>query len=83
MTRISALALIGAVALSAAPAVSFARRHHATSPPGTGSIDSAKSSGKTLGTGQATEPPTTSGDAAINAENEILDRKLKSICRGC
>jgi len=36
-----------------------------------------------LGTGQATEPPTTSGDAAINAENEILDRKLKSICRGC
>ena len=36
-----------------------------------------------LGTGRAKPPETLSGDAAINQENAILDRKLKSICRGC
>jgi hypothetical protein len=29
----------------------------------------------------ATNP--TSSDAAINEENKTIDRKLKSICRGC
>jgi hypothetical protein len=27
--------------------------------------------------------PSTSGDAAIDAEDKAVDRKLKSICRGC
>jgi hypothetical protein len=27
--------------------------------------------------------PQRSGDAEINAENKEVDRKIKSICRGC
>jgi hypothetical protein len=88
MTRISGLALL-AVVLSLAPAVSFAR-HHAMR----GHTGSAKSSEKLshggpatteteLGTGQAKPPEAPSGNAAINQENAILERKLKSICRGC
>jgi hypothetical protein len=36
-----------------------------------------------LGTGKAAPPPMPSGDTAINQENATIDRKLKSICRGC
>jgi hypothetical protein len=36
-----------------------------------------------MGSGRATTPPTTSPEAAIKQENEILDSKLKGICRGC
>jgi hypothetical protein len=32
----------------------------------------------TTGTGAGGGP-----DAAVNAENKLLDRKMKSICRGC
>ena len=64
--------------------------------PGTNSAGTAQSSGagvnsapgvtigssERLGTGTAAVPQTSS-DAAINEENKTIDRKLKSICRGC
>ena len=64
--------------------------------PGTNSAGTAQSSGSGvnttpgmttgssggLGTGTAATPQTNS-DAAINQENKTVDRKLKSICRGC
>jgi hypothetical protein len=36
-----------------------------------------------LGSGKAKPASTLDTDAAIQAENNLLDRKLKSICRGC
>ena len=91
MTRMSAIVLIAAVAMASAPFTSFAQS--GTSPRGTNSAGTAQSSGKApnrqqgtggaLGTGHAKQPDTPSGDAVINQENAILDRKLKSICRGC
>ncbi|TCU68364.1 hypothetical protein EDE08_109235 [Bradyrhizobium sp. R2.2-H] len=51
-------------------------------PPGLNSLGTAQSSGPGsgvttgIGGGEAT-------DAAVNAENRQLDRKIKSICRGC
>jgi hypothetical protein len=89
MTR-SAIVLIAAVAMTFAPDTSFAQS--GASPRGTNSTGTAQSSGGApnakqgtggLGTGRAKPPETLSGDAAINQENAILDRKLKSICRGC
>jgi hypothetical protein len=91
MTRISALVLIAAIV--AAPAASVAQTNG--SPPGTNSAGTAQSSGSApnrepgvtsgtaLGTGKAAPPPMPSGDTAINRENATIDRKLKSICRGC
>ena len=70
----------------------------ATPPPsGTTSAGTANSSGSTANTGAgattgAARPapggvsapgPSTRGDAAIDAEDKAIDRKLKSICRGC
>jgi hypothetical protein len=91
MTRISAIVLIAAMTLVSAPDLSFAQG--ATSPGGTNSAGTAQSSGGApnrkqgenggLGTGRAKPPETPSADAVINQENAILDRKLKSICRGC
>ncbi|MDT4741852.1 hypothetical protein [Bradyrhizobium sp. WYCCWR 12699] len=51
-------------------------------PPGTNSLGTAQSSGAGAGvtTGSGTGG---SADAAVNAENRMLDKKLKSICRGC
>jgi len=65
--------------------------------PGTNSAGTAQSSGASvnsgsgvttgsagsLGTGTAATRPQESTDAAINAENKTIDRKLKGICRGC
>jgi hypothetical protein len=65
--------------------------------PGTNSAGTAQSSGAGAntgsgvttgsgrGAGSATDMvgPQTSGDAEINAENKEVDRKIKSICRGC
>ena len=82
-------------ALAAVPAASFAQATGgstgsaggvANSPapaPGTNSLGTAQSSGAnapgvTTGTGAGG-----STDAAVNAENRLLDKKLKSICRGC
>lgn len=51
-------------------------------PPGTNSLGTAQSSGPGSG---ATTGSGTGGaaDATVNAENRMLDKKLKSICRGC
>jgi hypothetical protein len=91
MTRISAIVLIAAVTLAYAPRMSFARS--SSSPRGTNSAGAAQSGGNAanrkqgngsgLGTGHAKEPATPGAEAVINQENAVLDRKLKSICRGC
>jgi hypothetical protein len=44
----------------------------------TGSAGSRAAGGGTAATG-----PQTKGDIAIDEENKVIDRKLKSICRGC
>ena len=90
MTRSPAVILIAAVTIASAPSMSFAQ--NAASPRGTNSAGTAQSSGGArhrnhargaLGTGHAKPPETPSADAVINQENAVLDRKLKSICRGC
>ena len=91
MTRISAIVLVAAAAaMTSAPDLSFAQS--GASPRGTNSAGTAQSSGAApnakqgtggLGTGRAKAPDTPSADAVINQENAILDRKLKSICKGC
>jgi hypothetical protein len=93
MTRISAVAALAMVALLAVSAASLAQNN--ASPPGTNSAGTAQSSGgaqnrepgvtsgTALGTGNAAPPPTPSSNTAINQENATIDRKLKSICRGC
>ncbi|KJC34833.1 hypothetical protein [Bradyrhizobium sp. LTSP857] len=54
--------------------------------PGTNSLGTAQSSGAntapgvTTGAGSGTNPD---ADATVNAENHLLDKKMKSICRGC
>ena len=40
-------------------------------------------SGRSTGSGTSVTGPQRSGDAAINEENKEVDRKIKSICRGC
>ncbi|MGY2936980.1 hypothetical protein ACVWZ6_006582 [Bradyrhizobium sp. GM6.1] len=45
---------------------------------GTAQSSGANAPGVTTGTGAGG-----STDAAVNAENRLLDKKLKSICRGC
>jgi hypothetical protein len=63
-------------------------------PPGTNSAGTANSSGSSSTTtgsagsragvgGTEATGPQTSGDAAIEQENKAIDRRLKSICRGC
>jgi hypothetical protein len=66
-------------------------------PPGTNSAGTANSSGSSATTGSsmttgsaraapggtAATGPSQSGDVAVDAENKAIDRKLKSICRGC
>jgi hypothetical protein len=56
-------------------------------PPGTNSAGTANSSGSPATTGSSATTGSarsnTSNDAAIDAENKEVDRKLKSICRGC
>jgi hypothetical protein len=93
---ISIKTLIVIVSLAAMPAVSFAQGTGgsagssggvANSPapaPGTNSLGTAQSSGAnaargvTSGTGAGGQ-----ADAAVSAENRLLDKKIKSICRGC
>lgn len=60
-------------------------------PPGTNSAGTANSSGssRTTGSGRgavggtAATDPQDSADVAIEKEDRAIDRKLKSICRGC
>jgi len=39
--------------------------------------------GGAAGGGTAAAGPQTNGDVAIEQEDKAIDRKLKSICRGC
>lgn len=53
------------------------------SPPGTNSLGTAQSSGGSPGVTTGTGTGAGGADATVNAENRLLDKKLKSICRGC
>ena len=91
--------LIVILSLAAAPAVAFAQTSGGTAgssgstggvgnsalpPPGTNSLGTAQSSGAgpgvTTGAASGTNPD---ADATVSTENRMLDKKLKSICRGC
>jgi len=72
---------IAAIALLVSPVTSFAQsgRGGGSSAGGAATTGSARSNtGEVSVTG-----PSTSGDAAVDAEDKAVDRKLKSICRGC
>ena len=92
MIRLSVFALVATAAIWASPAVLAASKvspprgtdsSGAAQPSGTPNREPGLTSGTALGTGKAKPPPMPSGDTAIQQENAILDRKLKSICRGC
>jgi hypothetical protein len=96
MARMSGMGLIAAIVLLAAPCASPAQNNSSAPPPGTNSAGTAQSSGPAssrepgvttgsagLGSGNAASPPAPNADATVNAENNTIDRKLKSICRGC
>jgi hypothetical protein len=93
MTRTSAIAMLAAILMLAAPASSRAQGGASAPPPGAGTAQSSgavlnRDSGVTtgasgMGSGRAATAPTTSQDTAIRDENITIDRKLKSICRGC
>jgi len=94
MARIS-FALIAAFIALAASHASLARNGTGAPPPGTNSAGTAQSSdgapnrqpgvttGAGLGSGNAPPPATTNTNTAIKKENQLLDSKMKSICRGC
>ena len=85
-------------ALAATPAISFAQTtggstgsaggvaNSATTSPGNNSAGTAQSSGAntapgvTTGAASGTNPD---ADATVSTENRLLDKKIKSICRGC
>jgi hypothetical protein len=90
--------LIVIFALAATPAISFAQATggstgsssgvaNAPAPvPGTNSLGTAQSTGANTAPGVTTgaaSGPNPSADATVNAENQLLDKKMKSICRGC
>lgn len=50
-------------------------------PPGTNALGTAQSSGRGVTTGSASG--NASVDDRIRAEDSAIDKKLKSICRGC
>ncbi len=95
---VSIKTLIVIFSLAAVPAVSFAQATggatgstggvaNAPAPaPGTNSLGTAQSSGAntspgvTTGAASGTNPD---ADATVNAENQLLDKRMKSICRGC
>jgi len=53
-------------------------------PPGTNSLGTAQSSGANAAPGVTTGTASgTSADETVSHENRMLDKKLKSICRGC
>jgi hypothetical protein len=90
--------LIVIVALAASPALAFAQTTGGSTgstggvakapapPPGTNSLGTAQSSGANAAPGVTTgaaSGPNPDADATVNAENKLLDKKMKSICRGC
>ncbi|WGD55800.1 hypothetical protein QA641_19075 [Bradyrhizobium sp. CB1650] len=52
-------------------------------PPGTNSLGTAQSSGPNAAPGVTTGTGSASVDATVQTENRQLDKKMKSICRGC
>ncbi|MCP3368201.1 hypothetical protein [Bradyrhizobium cajani] len=53
-------------------------------PPGTNSLGTAQSSGANAAPGVTTGTGAgEAADATVNTENRMLDKKMKSICRGC
>jgi len=88
---------MAAAVLLIAPCAALARNHTSAPPRRTHSRCIAQSSEPSLnhrnkgirtrstapGSGDATPSSSPNTDAAVQAENELLDRKLKSICRGC
>jgi hypothetical protein len=90
--------LIVIFSLAAMPAMSFAQATGRASgsaagvpnapapPPGTNSLGTAQSSGANTAPGVTTGAASganAEADAAVSAENRRLDKKMKSICRGC
>jgi hypothetical protein len=86
MARMSGVAALAAMLVLVAPAASAQQnRSHSngTEPAATNRDPGVTTGSARLGTGQAAIDPSTNTDAAVKAENQLLDRKLKSICRGC
>jgi len=91
MTRTPGIVALAAIIALAAPAAS--RGENNVGAPLHANAETARSPGHALnrespstaglGSGDAATGPAASGDAAIKAENDFLNRKLKSICRGC
>jgi len=83
MSGIAALAAM--LAFAAPPASATQHRSHTkrTRSAATNRAQGVTTGSARLGTGQAANGPSTNTDAAVKAENELLGRKLKSICRGC
>lgn len=90
--------LIVIFSVAAMPAMSFAQgtagatgstggvANAPAPPPGTNSLGTAQSSGANAAHGVTTGAASGTNrdiDAKVNAENQLLDKKMKSICRGC
>lgn len=90
--------LIVIISLAAMPVVSFAQTTGGATgstggvtnapapPPGTNSLGTAQSSGANTAPGVtigAASGANRDADATVSAENRLLDKKMKSICRGC
>jgi hypothetical protein len=91
MARTSIIVMLAAIVMLAVPAASAApsRSNDGTgmtqsSMPASDRDSGTRTPASRMGSGKAAPPATTiSPEAAIKRENEILDRKLGSICRGC
>ncbi|WP_249154242.1 hypothetical protein [Bradyrhizobium manausense] len=90
--------LIVIFSLAAMPAISFAQGAGGSNgsaggvtnapapPPGTNSLGTAQSSGANTSPGVTTGAASGTNrnvDATVNTENQLLDKKMMSICRGC
>ena len=95
---VSIKTLIVIFSLAAMPAVAFSQgtggstgstggvANSPASPSGTNSLGTAQSSGANTAPGVTTgaAPGANSdADATVSTENRLLDKKMKSICRGC
>jgi|SRR6266567_1244539 len=95
---VSIKTLIVIFGLAAMPAISFAQAAGGSAgstggvanapapPPGTNSLGTAQSSGAKTAPGVTTGAASranSNADATVNAENQLLDKKMKGICRGC
>ena len=95
---VSTKTLIVIFSLAAMPAVSFAQgtggstgstggvANSPASPPGTNNLGTAQSSGANTAPGVTTGAASSANsdaDATVSTENRLLDKKMKSICRGC